>query len=135
MNYREIVLAGRYSQYTALHDFIASFADFQGYSASFLDALQLSLKEAFVNAVKHGNRERDELNVTCSLRAEGTTLLASMRDCGSGFDPDELPDPADRRHRLRLSGRGVYIIRSIAEITAIERDKDGTTLKLRYISY
>jgi serine/threonine-protein kinase RsbW len=135
MNRHEIVLPGRYSEYPALQDFIALFADRQGYSTLFVEALQLSLKEAFVNAVRHGNRERDELTVSCSLCATGKTLLASIKDCGNGFNPYELPDPVDPQHRLRLSGRGVYIIRSIAEITGFERTEDGTAMMLRYIPY
>ncbi|NHQ60347.1 ATP-binding protein [Chlorobium sp. BLA1] len=131
----EIVLTGRDSQYSALHDFIASFAASKGYSAQFSDDLQLSLKEAFINAVKHGNLERDELSVSCSLRTEGDMLLATIKDCGEGFNPEELPDPLDPHNRFQLSGRGVYIIKSIAESINLERSRDGSTLMLRYIPY
>lgn len=135
MNFAEIVLPGRYSEYKALYDFVALFAEARGYSSLFVEGLQLSLKEAFVNAVKHGNRERDGLKVSCFLSASENSLLASVRDCGKGFDPDKLPDPADPRHMFKLSGRGVYIIRTIAEIVALEHDKEGSTLRLRYIPY
>jgi len=118
-----------------LHEFIATFSGIRGYSTHFADALQLSIKEAFVNAVKHGNRERDELFVTCSLRTEGTRLLATMKDCGEGFDPENLPDPLSSENLFRLSGRGLYIIKSIAESIKIERSIDGSTLALHYISY
>jgi serine/threonine-protein kinase RsbW len=134
-NYQEIVLPGMYDRYSELFDFIAAFAAHQSYSPLFVAALQLSMKEAFVNAIKHGNRERDECSVTCSLQAEGETLFASIKDCGNGFDPDELPDPLLPQNRLRLSGRGVYIICTIAEITGFERNDDGSTLMLRYIPY
>jgi len=52
-----------------------------------------------------------------------------------GFNPDELPDPLDPQNLFRLSGRGIYIIRSIAEIIALERDGNGSVLKLRYRPY
>ncbi|MEI6847819.1 MAG: ATP-binding protein [Chlorobiaceae bacterium] len=135
MTYDEIVLPSRYSEYPALYDFINSFSEQEGYSSLFVDDLQLSLKEAFVNAVKHGNQERDGLTVSCSLSAKGKLLFASIKDCGNGFDPDQLLNPVDPRHCLLLSGRGVYIIRAVAEIISFEHCKDGTAMILRYITH
>lgn len=135
MNRADIVLPGSYYGYGALNEFIASFAQSEGYSDLFVEGLQLAMKEAFVNAVKHGNRERYDLTVSCSFTAVADTLLVSVRDCGNGFNPDELPNPIDARNLSRLSGRGVYIIRSIAEIIALERDRAGSVLMLRYYPY
>jgi anti-sigma regulatory factor (Ser/Thr protein kinase) len=135
MKRSDIVLQGKYSEYDALRGFIALFAQREGYSDLFVEELQLTMKEAFVNAIKHGNRERDDLSVSVSLIAFSETLLASVRDCGKGFNPDKLPNPIDPRNLFRLSGRGVYIIRSIAEIIAIEHDGEGSVLTLRYCPY
>ncbi len=132
MKRAEIVLQGGYSGYEALNGFIASFAEGEGYSDLFLERLQLAMKEAFVNAVKHGNREQNGLSVTCTLAVMAGTLVASVRDCGKGFNPDELPNPVDPRNLLRLSGRGLYIIRSIAESTALEHDDEGSVVTLRF---
>ncbi len=127
-----IVLQGGYSSYEALNRFVASFARGEGYCSLFVERLQLATKEAFVNAVKHGNREEEMLTVSCSFTAVADSLLASVRDCGKGFNPDALPDPVDPHNILRLSGRGILIIRSIAEIIALERERDGAVLRLRY---
>jgi len=130
MRRAEIVLQGGYSGYEVLSGFIASFAVCEGYCDLFLERLQLAMKEAFVNAVKHGNREQNSLSVTCTLAAMAGTLVASVKDCGKGFDLDELPDPVDPRNLLRLSGRGLYIIRSIAESIALECERGGAVLVL-----
>ncbi len=132
MRRSDITLQGRYSEYEVLNDFVAWFAQSEGYSALFAEELQLTMKEAFVNAVKHGNKEREDLNVSISLTASAEVLLASVRDCGKCFHLDALPNPVDPRNIFRLSGRGLYIIRSIAEIIACERDGDGWLLTLRY---
>ena len=132
MKRAEIVLQGGYSGYEALNGFIASFAESEGYSDLFLERLQLTIKEAFVNAVKHGNREQNGLSVTCAFRAVAGSFIASIRDCGKGFNPDELPNPADPRNLLRLSGRCLYIIRSIVESIAVECGGEGSVLTLRY---
>ncbi len=131
----DIVLHGNNSDYEVLYGVIASFAERERYSISFTEALQLTMKEAFVNAVKHGNHEQKDLTVSFRLIAGDKSLLVSVRDCGTGFDLDALPDPVDSGNLFNFSGRGVYIIRSIAETVALERDCDGSTLWLRYIPY
>ena len=135
MKRADIVLQGRYSEYESLRRFIASFAKREGYSKPFVEGLQLTMKEAFVNAIKHGNCGHEDLPVSCLLISSENTLLASVRDCGKGFNPDDLPNPVNPRNLFKLSGRGIYIIQSIAEIIGIESDREGSTLTLRYIIY
>ena len=131
----EIELSGRYSQYNTLYDFIKSITEREGYTQAFIDGLQLSMKEAFVNAVKHGNRERDDLSVFCTVIVTEHSLQVCIRDCGKGFNPSSLQNPTDSRYLLHPTGRGVHIIRSIAEIITLECDNDGSTLRLHYIPY
>lgn len=133
MKQADIVLPGLYSEYESLRKFISSFAQDEGYSGQFIDGLQLTLKEAFVNAIRHGNKEQSDLTVSFRLIAEESSLLVSVKDCGKGFNPDELPNPVDLQNMFKLSGRGIYIIRSIAEIISLENELDGSTLTLRYI--
>ncbi|MEI7694551.1 MAG: ATP-binding protein [Chlorobium sp.] len=135
MKQAAIVLPGGYGSYESLHDFIAHFAEEESYSFPFVEALQLSMKEAFVNAIRHGNSGREDLTVSCKLTAAASTLFAAVKDCGKGFNPDDQPSPVNPLHLLKLSGRGIYIIRSIAEIISLDRDGDGSTLLLRYIPY
>ena len=132
MKRAEIVLHGSYAGYGALNEFIALFAEGEGYSNLCVEKLQLAMKEAFVNAVRHGNREQSDLSVTCVFTVDEEMLLISVRDSGTGFNPDEVPNPLDPQNLFRLSGRGIYIIRSIAEIIALERDQNGSVLRLRY---
>lgn len=132
MKRADIVLAGSYSAYDALHAFIASFAESQRYGYVFTADLQLTVKEAFVNAVKHGNREQEGLSVSCTLKAFSNILLVSVRDCGTGFNPEEVPSPVDSGNLFKLSGRGIYIIKNIAEIISLERDRQGFVMTLRY---
>lgn len=78
--------------------------------------LEIALREALANAVFHGNHgdPRKKVFLSCSLSHERGMLL-SVRDQGTGFDPDEIPDP--RRHdRLFLHhGRGLLLMRSLMD--------------------
>jgi serine/threonine-protein kinase RsbW len=134
MSCAEINLMGGYSAYTGLRDFIDTFSSGMFFSSRFTEGLHLTLKEAFVNAVKHGNQEKAELPVGCSLSVDGTCLQASVRDCGELFDPSALPDPAEAGHLMKLSGRGVRIMRSIADVSIISHaEGQGKSLLLNYV--
>lgn len=133
MKHAEIELTGGYSAYPDLHEFIDTFAVEMKFSGRFTETLHLTLKEAFVNAVKHGNGGRGEFPVRCSLDAFGDRLLAAIHDCGNLFDPDTLPDPSGRDFFMRLSGRGVHIIRTKADLAVVGRKEgEGKSVVLRY---
>ncbi len=124
----EIVVMSSYAEYAAIHRFIDAFFCGERYSARFGESFQLAIKEAFVNAVRHGNRELEDLSVGLSLSSSSGSLFARVTDCGNGFDPDAIPDP--RLHQ-NLCGRGLFIIRSIAEIIGLERTAGSFTIRLR----
>src|SRR5260370_12107998 len=79
--------------------------------ANLLDALA----EAFVNAVKHGNRNNPEklLRVTAELSAH--EAIFTVEDEGDGFDVREIPDPTDAANLFKSSGRGVLLIYNILD--------------------
>ncbi|MBV5326866.1 MAG: ATP-binding protein [Chlorobium sp.] len=139
MNVCSLLLKSRSAEYEVLRTVLRTFGEIEGYSKGFLFSLELSMKEAFVNAVSHGNMSREELFVEFVMRADSSgeqvTLEADISDSGSGFNLEQLPDPTFEGFLLRSSGRGLYIIRSIAEIVGVEVSDGRSTLKLRYTPY
>lgn len=135
--YLQLVLRSSADDYERLREAILSFGRLQGYAAAFLSSLELALKEAFVNAFRHGNHERRELPVTVTFDrdAAGKQLLVTIGDCGCGFAPDQLPDPTTKPFLQRLSGRGVFVIRHHAEIVDAKASDQGFLLSLRFSPY
>lgn len=88
--------------------------------------LCLVLREAVVNAVRHGARPNDFPSVAAELWLEGARVHARVRDPGTGFDwrtalarvPEEMAP----------SGRGLWIMRQGAEV--VEFNEDGNELHL-----
>ncbi|MEI8032149.1 MAG: ATP-binding protein [Chlorobiaceae bacterium] len=128
----KIVTRSSYGEYAAVHQFLEAFFCRERYSSRFSERLHLAMKEAFVNAVRHGNRGVEDLSVGLSLSASAASLVASITDCGCGFDLEAIPDP---RNHAQLSGRGIFIIRSIAEIIGLERTSRSFTMLLRSTPY
>ncbi len=77
--------------------------------------LFIALDEAFVNAVKHGNKF--DANKTVRVTAEVSTKEArfTIEDEGEGFDVGSIPDPRNPENLFKTSGRGVLFIYNIMD--------------------
>jgi len=90
--------------------------------------LFVALDEAFVNAVRHGNRNDTSklLRVTAELSAH--EAIFTVEDEGDGFDVRAIPDPRDPANLFKSSGRGVLLIYNIMD--EVEYSERGTRLKM-----
>lgn len=80
--------------------------------------VELSLREALVNAILHGNRADPAKKVMvacfCECEANGGLLLV-VRDEGAGFDPSDVPDPTQAQSIDSEHGRGIFIMRQFMD--------------------
>ena len=90
--------------------------------------LFVALDEAFVNAVKHGNKNDPAklLKITAELSAKEASF--TVEDEGEGFDIREIPDPCDPANLFRTSGRGVLLIYNIMD--EVEYNAQGNRVKM-----
>ncbi len=74
--------------------------------------VRLSLEEALVNAIKHGNRMEPDKKVyiSCELTTDEVTVV--IEDQGDGFKLAEVPDPTEDDNLDKPGGRGIMLIRS-----------------------
>jgi len=90
--------------------------------------LFVALDEAFVNAVKHGNKNDPNklLRITAELSPKEASF--TVEDEGEGFDIREIPDPCDPANLFRTSGRGVLLIYNIMD--EVEYNAQGNRVKM-----
>ncbi|HEY9503058.1 MAG TPA: ATP-binding protein [Pyrinomonadaceae bacterium] len=90
--------------------------------------LFIALDEAFVNAVKHGNKNDPSklLRITAELSPREASF--TVEDEGEGFDIREIPDPCDPANLFRTSGRGVLLIYNIMD--EVEYNAQGNRVKM-----
>lgn len=92
--------------------------------------LFVALDEAFVNAVKHGNRYNPEKLVRITADVSTKEVSFTIEDEGDGFNVAEIPDPLDPQNLFKTSGRGVLLIHNIMdEVTYNERGNRLTMVK------
>jgi len=90
----------------------------------------ISTVEAVNNAILHGNKGDAEKMVTVNFTADGNMFDVVVTDQGEGFKYDSLPDPTDPANIENLHGRGVFIMRSLAD--TIEYNEAGNEVKMSF---
>jgi len=78
--------------------------------------LMTCLNEAITNAIYHGNKQSAEKKVFVNLEIiNNKRLVFTIADEGEGFDFTNIPDPTDQKNLEKLTGRGVYIMKRLAD--------------------
>jgi serine/threonine-protein kinase RsbW len=75
-------------------------------------AVHLALEEAFINAIKHGNKMDPNKEIRIDYSVSLDKVEISMTDGGEGFDPDSVPDPRYGDNLYRPGGRGLFLMRA-----------------------
>jgi serine/threonine-protein kinase RsbW len=90
--------------------------------------LFVALDEAFVNAVKHGNKNDPTKLVRITAELTPQEASFTVEDEGEGFDIQQIPDPCDPANLFRTSGRGVLLIYNIMD--EVEYNAQGNRVKM-----
>ena len=78
--------------------------------------LMTCLNEAITNAIFHGNKQNPDKKVYINLEViNQKCLIFNVADEGAGFDFNDIPDPTDEANLEKLTGRGVYIMKKLAD--------------------
>ena len=87
--------------------------------------VELSVHEAVINAITHGNKHADDKQVDVKLVCEQDALTVYVRDRGEGFDVDNLPDPLDPDNLLNPTGRGIFYMRTFMDEVEYSSHPEG----------
>lgn len=90
--------------------------------------LLIALDEAFVNAVKHGNKSDPSKLVKITAELSPTEACFTVEDEGDGFNIKDIPDPCDPANLFKTSGRGVLLIYNIMD--EVEYNAQGNRVKM-----
>ena len=93
-----------------------------GYDDSDIFAVKLSLDEALINAIRHGNQYDRGKQIKVGYRIDDEQVVIAVADQGAGFNPDMLADPTTETNRWKQGGRGIFLIRAyMDEVSFNER--------------
>jgi len=109
-----------------VEEFVNYFAIELGLKEDKLPGLLLSVTEATTNAIIHANKSDKEKKVKITVNVEEKKLIICIKDEGSGFDPQNVPDPTAPENLLKDSGRGLYLMKVYMDEVKYKVTPEGT---------
>ncbi|RYM34126.1 ATP-binding protein [Brumimicrobium glaciale] len=82
----------------------------------------IAVTEAVNNAIQHGNLEDHNKKVLISVKQNSDELCFTVKDAGQGFAFDNLPDPTAPENIEKESGRGIFLMKSLADKVTFEEN-------------
>jgi|SRR3954469_4296449 serine/threonine-protein kinase RsbW len=101
-----------------------------GFSDDDLHKITMSVREAAVNAVLHGNAYDPDKKIVVAYESGPQGLRVTITDQGKGLDSQRLPDPLSEENLLKTSGRGIFLIRAFMDEVKIRDLHPGTEITL-----
>jgi serine/threonine-protein kinase RsbW len=122
---KELTLPSRIESVDEAAMFADEFARANGYGDDVMSAVDLAVRESVANAVKHGNKFDESKHVEITLSSSEEGLKITVRDFGTGFSVDDVPDPTDPANLLKVNGRGILFMRSFMDEVTWVNPADG----------
>lgn len=92
--------------------------------------IMIAVTEAVNNAIKHGNNNNKAKNVHLSLSLEDSLLKFTVKDEGSGFNYENLPDPTAPENLEKPGGRGIFLMKHLSD--EVEFKDNGRVVELSF---
>lgn len=100
-------------------------------SEDYYGNILIAVTEAVNNAIEHGNNGLPEkkFKVECNDQGNGR-LVFKVSDEGPGFDFLNLPDPTDPENIDKPNGRGIFLMRNLAD--EVHFHDAGQTVEIKF---
>jgi serine/threonine-protein kinase RsbW len=91
--------------------------------------IMISVTECVSNAILHGNKGNASKNVDLELHFDEQEIKFIVKDEGNGFDINILEDPTSPENLEKIGGRGIFLMKNLADDVAFEEEGRKTILK------
>ena len=124
MNKKEFTIESSFDGLDEAVDILESFCTLCKCSNALTDKVLLLGSELITNGIEHGNKLDKDKNVSVVLSETKEGIRMSVKDQGDGFELDEIPDPLSAENILNPGGRGIFLIKELAD--HFELSENGT---------
>ncbi len=111
-----LVVESKPSSIDVVNEQIISNLEDNSFSEDDIFAVHLALEEAFMNAVRHGNKMDPSKKVRVEYSIGSNRVEIFITDDGKGFEPDTVPDPRVGNNLYKPEGRGLLLINSYMDV-------------------
>ncbi|MHC4748804.1 MAG: ATP-binding protein [Planctomycetota bacterium] len=126
-----IVVESKPSTVTEVCKQILSKLEDNNFSKDDIFAVHLTLEEAFLNAVKHGNQMDPTKKVKIDYSVGLDKVEISITDEGNGFEPESVVDPRFGKGLYEPGGRGLLLMNSYMDVVEFN-ERGNSVYMVRY---
>lgn len=125
---KELILPSQIESVEESAQIAATFATACGLDEIALFGIDMAVREAVANAVKHGNKFDETKKVSVTLANSPELFEISIKDEGAGFAVEDVPDPTNPENLLKASGRGILFMKNFMDEVEWANHPNGGTI-------
>jgi serine/threonine-protein kinase RsbW len=127
---RKISIGSKVDNLRIVETAIDEMSSQMGISQDNYGKIMVCTMEAVNNAVVHGNKSIETKSVEIVISYGCDSLEISVKDEGPGFKFDSVPDPTSAENIEQVSGRGVFLMKRLAD--KIEFNEQGNMVTMSF---
>lgn len=128
-----VVIPAKFTDFDKVRVLVDETAKDAGLDDKDIYKVQLAVDEACSNIVEHGYGGEGKGKIECTCSNTGNGIEIVLRDWGTSFDPNGVPDPelTPSIEDMKLRGAGLFLMRKMMdEVQFINSSSQGNTLRL-----
>lgn len=130
---KDLIINSKLSNLALVENAIDTITRESGINKENYGKILVSVMEAVNNAIVHGNKNDQSKTVRINILLKDNLLEITVEDQGKGFRPDEVPDPTRPENVENMNGRGVFLMKSLADDLEFNRKGNKVILKFKNI--
>ena len=127
---QHIELASKLESLSQIENFIDDVCEQYEFGEDHYGNILIALTEAVNNAITHGNKLDPTKKVNLNMETTNKDVEFTIKDEGIGFDVNKVPDPTLPENIEKLSGRGIFLMKTLAD--NVDFEENGTIIKLTF---
>ena len=130
--FQKLVIKSRQEDISKVETFVEDILKLNNVSEESYGNILISVIEGVNNAINHGNKadETKEVELSYHISDNKKNIVFKIKDEGNGFDYNNLPDPTAPENIENLGGRGVFLMKQLADMVIFENN--GAIVELSF---
>jgi serine/threonine-protein kinase RsbW len=128
---QKIRISSRAENIILVERMIEDVCDVFNISEDYYGNILVALTEAVNNAIYHGNQANPSKSIDIFFKSFSDHVSFIVKDEGEGFNHDNLPDPTNPENIEKPNGRGVFLMRNLADKVSFEDNGSRVILDFR----
>jgi serine/threonine-protein kinase RsbW len=130
--FQKLVIKSRQEDISKVETFVEDILKQNNVSEESYGNILISVIEGVNNAINHGNKadESKEVELSYHISDNKKNIIFKIKDEGNGFDYNNLPDPTEPENIENLGGRGVFLMKQLADMVIFENN--GAIVELSF---